>query len=1000
MFRSAVWLLLIGCGSEQTTPVGDWAGWEDWAQPEVPGPAAPPLLALAVDGAALPGATVRLIVSGATSGETVGLARSPAAGPGPCPALLGGLCLDITAPIEDVQVGLANADGIAVFSLAVPAGTPAGATRYLQAAVARGPGSLTSNVATASVPSPPPEVCGNGVDDDLDGTIDCEDADCVGAAGCSELCSDGLDNDGDGLLDCDDDECWGLGCHPEGVRAQVNTGQVTYERDYGAGRGGYCGFFYDWDQSHTTITGRALGVVGTVAVLPPGGAWGGGSTTTCSWGVATASFGDRYRYVDSTTAFTSHTVTPVTRAGVWVAPGCRLAGSAFLPDELWLRGAAFEDSDSVPWYVRGGSPVLMGSTAGMSTNASCGTNTYYHRNYWSTQTWLWDPLTTGSIRPSPVDGDGDGFHAGLDCDDTRSNVFPGAVERCTGRDDDCDGYVDDADPSVEVLTGQLLYADADLDGAGDPDTPVWACAPAAGRVTNAADCNDGDDRVVWPLDWLADGDGDGVGAGVSLGYGCSAPTGVEAPSTAGVDCDDSDPARFPGQPDTCGDGVDADCSGGDACAPRMLGLQPLSTAAAAYTQPPSSALQGRMSAVAAGDVNGDGIDDLLVGNGDGADGPADGRGRAWLMLGPVSGTGTLDLSDLTVSTPDDQQLGFGVDVADLDGDGLGELVLGGPTGPAGGWAPTGVARVYDVVGATPQVVESATLLGNGGSFGAVVRGVELTGDAFVDVAVLASTDSDPGTGQLGAVYIFPGPLSGPVPYSSGIRIAAGGRPSATNTVPMATGDLDGDGVTDLAISGSDSCVADIRVLYGPLTVPRTEASSDADLQISTCGYVSVGMPEDVSGDGRTDLAISDSDDATGGVSAGAVRVWTTPPVGSMSLGGATLGVAGDPYTSMRSVGGPGDLDRDGFDDLALGAQRGSSTVANEGGVALMYGPIAPGAYAFGGADARVYGGVSGRQLGARFAGPADLDGDGYGELIVTSDERWDLGGVFTFRGGP
>lgn len=53
-----------------------------------------------------------------------------------------------------------------------------------------------------------PEVCGNGVDDDCDGLIDCKDSDCPG--GCKETkCSDGQDDDEDGQVDCVDPDCQG-----------------------------------------------------------------------------------------------------------------------------------------------------------------------------------------------------------------------------------------------------------------------------------------------------------------------------------------------------------------------------------------------------------------------------------------------------------------------------------------------------------------------------------------------------------------------------------------------------------------------------------------------------------------------------------------------------------------------------------------------------------------------------------------------------------------------
>lgn len=51
------------------------------------------------------------------------------------------------------------------------------------------------------------EDCSNGVDDDCDGLMDCEDGEC--AEVCTELaCGDGLDDDNDGLVDCADADCF------------------------------------------------------------------------------------------------------------------------------------------------------------------------------------------------------------------------------------------------------------------------------------------------------------------------------------------------------------------------------------------------------------------------------------------------------------------------------------------------------------------------------------------------------------------------------------------------------------------------------------------------------------------------------------------------------------------------------------------------------------------------------------------------------------------------
>ena len=112
-----------------------------------------------------------------------------------------------------------------------------------------------------------------------------------------------------------------------------------------------------------------------------------------------------------------------------------------------------------------------------------------------------------------TDGDGDGYLAIADCDDTNAAVHLGAVEVCNGIDDDCDRIVDARDFAADA--GQL-YVDADLDGHGDLSSPAGSGCPSTGL----------------------------------------------APSSD--DCADLDPAMFPGALDVPDDGIDQDCDGVDA----------------------------------------------------------------------------------------------------------------------------------------------------------------------------------------------------------------------------------------------------------------------------------------------------------------------------------------------------------------------------------------------------------------------------------------------------
>ncbi|PHN08383.1 M43 family zinc metalloprotease [Flavilitoribacter nigricans] len=70
----------------------------------------------------------------------------------------------------------------------------------------------------------PVELCNDGLDNDGDGLVDCDDPDCDTDPFCQpvepEICDDGIDNDGDGLIDCDDPDCGSApNCQPTGTCA-------------------------------------------------------------------------------------------------------------------------------------------------------------------------------------------------------------------------------------------------------------------------------------------------------------------------------------------------------------------------------------------------------------------------------------------------------------------------------------------------------------------------------------------------------------------------------------------------------------------------------------------------------------------------------------------------------------------------------------------------------------------------------------------------------------
>jgi Putative metal-binding motif len=145
-----------------------------------------------------------------------------------------------------------------------------------------------------------------------------------------------------------------------------------------------------------------------------------------------------------------------------------------------------------------------------------------------------------------------------DCDDSESDINPGATEVCDAADtdEDCDGYVDDFDPSVDASTQDTWYDDDDGDGYGDPADAALSCDELSGRVADDSDCDDSSsashpggtevcdledndcdgtvDNDPTDGDWYAtDNDADGFGAVGTMALRCSG-------SDNDWDCDDRD----------------------------------------------------------------------------------------------------------------------------------------------------------------------------------------------------------------------------------------------------------------------------------------------------------------------------------------------------------------------------------------------------------------------------------------------------------------------------
>lgn len=225
------------------------------------------------------------------------------------------------------------------------------------------------------------------------------------------------------------------------------------------------------------------------------------------------------------------------------------------------------------------------------------------------------------------------------------------------------------------------------------------------------------------------------------------------------------------------------------------------------------------------------------------------------------------------------------------------------------------------------------------------------------------------------------------------------------------GDADGDGFDDVMVgsignSEAGSNAGKAYLVRGPLAPGST---SLADATASWLGeaegdYAGVGLARagDPTGDGAPDFLIGASGYDAAGTAGG--RAYLIPgPVqpGAWSLAEASISFTGltttpeaapPPHAAFGigdfvgdSLVGPGDLDGDGVDDLALSAPGDATLGANTGRVCIFHGPVGEGAHSITEADLVVQGVASGSFTGSPLAAPGDLSGDGLADLIVGAD---------------
>lgn len=393
----------------------------------------------------------------------------------------------------------------------------------------------------------------------------------------------------------------------------------------------------------------------------------------------------------------------------------------------------------------------------------------------------------------------------------------------------------------------------------------------------------------------------------------------------------------------------------------------------------------------AGDVNGDGYSDVVIGA-PWFDGGQSGEGRVFLYRGSSSGLETEPRWEGEVNSSG-ARLGAAVAAAgDVNNDGYDDVLVGAPDYFTEPGVSTGLALLF-----SGQSQDSLTLMWSElgwqhrDEFGFSVAGAGFVNpDPFADILVGA-----PGEGGEGAVHLYYGSWYGPSTHPNWSYFSMNGR--LGHSVSTA-GDIDADGYADIVVGEPLYSPNGRALVFNGAALPENDyvALEEDDCD---CFGASVSTAGDVNGDGYGDVLVGAPD--TYGVADGAGRAYLYT--------GSSTGVLSDPVWGTgcsqanahlgHSVATAGDVNGDGLGDVLIGIPDWNATVRDDGIVALYLGSPS---FLRANPDWVWSAGQELARLGMSVATAGDVNGDGFSDILAGAPyydaPEIDEGRVFAFLG--